>query len=244
MDAQGENLQQLTSSKAEEWGATWINRDEVSFLRQNGDSITRHRLHLPSGKESEDRQPANCLLDDKNMLYNKEGTKGLFVCKGEIYLLDIETGFVKHLTESIAGTSAYPSWGKDESSIIFTNNKAGSNDIYALNLETMEVTSLVKGSANEERGAVSPDGKHLVFSSDISHKGNQDIMLLNMETQETRVIIDTPGTELIARWSGDGEQLYYGSNAAGNWEIYVYDLASGESRRLTNEPAFDGDPRV
>ena len=42
--------------------------------------------------------------------------------------------------------------------------------------------------------------------------------------------------------SPDGQQLAFQSHKDGNWEIYTLRLDSGQVKRLTNQPAYDGAP--
>ena len=46
-----------------------------------------------------------------------------------------------------------------------------------------------------------------------------------------------------ARFSRDGAQVVYGAvDEAGNWDVYLYNLASRSNRRLTFDPALDTNP--
>lgn len=45
-----------------------------------------------------------------------------------------------------------------------------------------------------------------------------------------------------ANWSPDDERLVYQSNAAGNWDLYVLELATGSIRRIVDDPAADITP--
>ena len=46
MDTDGKNQIALTKTNFEEWSPTWIRENEISFLRQEGDSIFRIKLNL------------------------------------------------------------------------------------------------------------------------------------------------------------------------------------------------------
>lgn len=86
MDTESLKVRQLTSSPLEEWGPSWINQNEISFLRQQNDKITRCKLNLKTGEESILEQPKPCILDDKNALYF--GYLQLFACNSDLFLLD------------------------------------------------------------------------------------------------------------------------------------------------------------
>lgn len=42
--------------------------------------------------------------------------------------------------------------------------------------------------------------------------------------------------------NAEGSQLAFASDRSGSWDLYVLDLASGETARITNDAAYDGHP--
>jgi Tol biopolymer transport system component len=44
------------------------------------------------------------------------------------------------------------------------------------------------------------------------------------------------------RWSPDGGRIAFDSNAAGDWDIFEVGANGGKSRRMTTNPANDGNP--
>lgn len=243
---QGKNkqAQQLTYGPQEEWGPSWINANVISFLREDHGNIKRIQLNLETQQEIEIPQPFNCTLDDKNALFSPINQSQLFSCQKDIFFTSNARGPIINLTQDIPGTSAYPSWSHDYKGVVVTSNSNGNNNIYLIDIESKQITPLVKGPSNDERGTISPNGKFLAYSSDQFEKGNQDILLKDLETGTTVNISNSPGTELIARWSGNGKAIYYGSDKNGNWDILKYDLKTEKITPITSNPAFDGDPRI
>jgi Tol biopolymer transport system component len=244
MDSNGENKTALTQTELEEWGPTWINENEISFLRQNGDSIFRIKLNLKTKKESKLKHPTNCILDDKNILYSPSKQYELYSCKNDIFIFNPNNNELKNITQNLNGEARYPSWSNDGNSLIFTSNHLGTNELFSYEIETEKALQLTDSDSNNERGELSPDRKLLAYSSDYFEKGNQDILIKNLETGEIKNISKSPGMELIARFSKNGKKLYYGTNKDGNWEIYSHDLSTGKETQLTMNKEFDGDPRV
>lgn len=243
MDSEGNILEQITDDASEEWGPTWLNDNEISYLSQSGNTITIIRYNLLSKEKTIIPHPDNCLIDDKNILYSPAGYQQLYTCKGEIYVVDQILEKTEHVTASISGEANYPSW-INENEILFTSNHEGDNDIYRLNLLTNKLKNLTDSKSNDERADLSPDGKLLLYSSDRFEKGNQDIVIQAIESNEITRVTATKATELIARWSKHHKRIYYGSNKDGNWEIYGYKLKKRTVKRLTKNDQFDGDPRV
>lgn len=244
MDSDGGNIRQLTSLESEEWGPTWITENVISFLRQQGDSISRYSLNILTKEEIQLGHPTNCILDDKNILYAKNLPLQLYECDGNIFLFNSETTRTTNLTENLDGVSAYPSWTEDFQKIIFTNNQDGNNNIYMMDISSKVISTLITFPSNDERAELSPDGRLLVFSSNRDNSNNQDIFIKDLETGSVENLTKSEGNELIARWSQDGNTIYFGSNTDGNWEIYSFSLGTRETKRLTDDASFDGDPRI
>ncbi|QCK15711.1 TolB family protein [Mangrovivirga cuniculi] len=244
MDANGKNQIALTQNQEEDWAPTWIDKNNISFLRQKGDSIVRVKLNLRNGKESTLSHPVDCNLTDKNTLYSSNKTHELYSCKDDIFILNPENGKSINITINLKGKALYPGWSSDGNKVLFTSNHSGTNEIYLYDLNSKDIIQLTDSDSNNERGDLSPDGKLLIYSSDYFEKGNQDILIKNLDTGEIKHISNSPGMELIARFSSDGNDIFYGSNKDGNWEIYSYNLNSETHTRLTNNKEFDGDPRV
>ena len=133
---------------------------------------------------------------------------------------------------------------KSKQSLIFTSNHLGSNQLFQYDIESKQTLQLTNSNSNNERGELSPNRKLLVYSSDYFEKGNQDIVVKDLENGEVKNITNSPGMDLIARFSNDGKNIYFGTNKDGNWEIYIYNLDTEKQTRLTNNEAFDGDPRI
>jgi Tol biopolymer transport system component len=244
MYADGSNQVSLSQNPFEEWAPTWINEDEITFLRQENDAIKRIKLNLNTREESRLEMPSNCNLDDKNVLYSAANQYELYSCKDDIFLLDTKTDEIGNITEKINGKALYPSWSQDGKSLVYTSNHLGTNEVFLFDIESRETRQLTDSKANNERGELSPDGKFLLFSSDEFEKGNQEIVLKNLETGDLENISDSPGMELIARFSANGKNIYYGSNKDGNWEIYSCNLETRVHTQLTVNNEFDGDPRI
>lgn len=244
MDADGRNKVALTQTGLEEWSPAWINKTEISFLRQKGDSIFRIKLNLKTKEESKLRHPENCILDDKNILYSSSNQYQLYSCKSDIFIFNPENNELNNITENLNGQARYPSWSNDGKSVVFTSNHLGTNDVFLFEIDEEEIIQLTDSNSNNERGELSPDKKFLAYSSDYFEKGNQEILIKNLETDEIKNVSKSSGIELIVRFSKYGKKLYYGTNKDGNWEIYSYDLETEEQTRLTNNDEFDGDPRI
>lgn len=87
-------------------------------------------------------------------------------------------------------------------------------------------------------------GEVIFFSAD--RYGNDDLFVVNTEGRILR-LTDSPANERDPSLSPDGRSLVFSSDAAGNFDIYVWDLATDETRQLTlnqgqnTQPSWGGD---
>ncbi len=95
-------------------------------------------------------------------------------------------------------------------------------------------------------GAISPDGKRIVFVRE--QQGNYDLWIQNIDGSDLRRLTDTPQGEYEPAFSPDGSKLAFISNrdSDGNvrhTSLYMMDIASGKTTRLTfSHRASDGGP--
>ncbi|HVO69774.1 MAG TPA: hypothetical protein VMT24_07000, partial [Aggregatilineaceae bacterium] len=52
-------------------------------------------------------------------------------------------------------------------------------------------------------------------------------------------IIDTGADDIQPRFSPDGRYVVFSSNATGNWDVFVYDIATKNTYQLTTSPHTD-----
>ena len=238
-----QDITQVTFSTYDEWAPVWVDPQTISYLRQEDSGIKRIVQNLDSGTSAEIDHPKPCRLDDKNAMYNPSNKNTLFGCNGELYIQNALNSQYDILTYDITAYASYPEWVND-STITFTVRKDGNNEIAIMNLRRKSVSYITNSNSNDERSTVSPDGKFILYSSDLRQPGNQDLMLMNLETSEITAIVQSPGNELIGRWNSTGDKIYFGSDMNGNWEIYSLEIHTNKTTQLTNHRSFDGDPRL
>jgi len=95
-------------------------------------------------------------------------------------------------------------------------------------------------------GAISPDGKRVVFVREVH--GNYDLWMQNLDGSDLVQLTSTDYGEYEPSFSPDGQAIAFVSNrdSGGNvrrTSIYIMTLATGETRRITNaRAASDGGP--
>ena len=145
--------------------------------------------------------------------------------------------------------------------VVFTSERRGNPDLYALELEgSGEPRLLIDSSAMEDQVAFSPDGSSIAFVSTAS--GNADIYVLPFTPQTSQDlatatnVTNDPGGDFRPDFSPDGARIAFTTDrdtpVSGHpifaftrqreGDVYVMDRDGGNLQRLTATPDWDGSP--
>ena len=93
----------------------------------------------------------------------------------------------------------------------------------------------------ESAGAWAPDNRRLAFVT--FSKGDNFLSIVDIETRDTKHI-RVPGLESISNlaWSPDGATIALAGQTTGVSDLFLFDVASGQVRRLTNDKWADLQP--
>lgn len=124
--------------------------------------------------------------------------------------------------------------------MLFSSNRAGNSEIYALNLGNQVLTRLTNNAAQDVQPALAPDSNQVVYAS--NQNGNNEIYLISVNNQTPVNLTNHAGDDQQPTWSPDGNWIAFTTNRDGNQEIYVMRRDGSEIRNLTNNGANDFEP--
>jgi TolB protein len=120
----------------------------------------------------------------------------------------------------------------------YSARASGNLNIYIGDLAGSAPVQLTSSTANETGPAFSPDGAQIAYYA-YNGNGPADIWLMAADGSNVRRITNTGSAdERVVTWSPEGTQLAYHSDADGDFDIYVFDVNTGQTRNLTNS-GFD-----
>ena len=131
-----------------------------------------------------------------------------------------------------------PAWSPDGCHIVYQANCGGSYDIWAVDSSGGNPTQLTHTSGTDEREPDwSPDGSQIVYRVSAAgsyHNSDGELWVMSAGGSNQQRL---GGTMILGRsptWSLDGQKVLFMSERSGRWQIYVYDLHTGNTSRLTS----------
>ena len=155
----------------------------------------------------------------------------------EIDVYDTLMREVKHLTTGTAKDrmNVAPIWSADGEFIVYTQEQSKGTDsnVFLVEVASAQSTLLTPHDGEHTYSAndVSPDGKHVLITSNASD-GYDNVGLLDIANKKIRWLTNDKWRISGESFSPDGKFLTYAANVDGNTDIYLYDVASGKAHAL------------
>jgi dipeptidyl aminopeptidase/acylaminoacyl peptidase len=201
------------------------------------DMVMREVKHITTNT-SQDKRNTNPIWskDGKFIVYSQEQAKGT---DANIFLAEVATGqstwLTPHAGEKLFSANAVSPDGKR---ILLSSNAAnGYENIGLLEIATKKIAWVTKDKWEIRGGEFSPDGKHITFSANVD--GNEDIYLHHLSTGKSTALPLPKGVNQPAgghsAFTADGSRLlYYHNGPTAPGDLWVYQLASGQSQPITH----------
>lgn len=125
--------------------------------------------------------------------------------------------------------------------IAFVSNRDGNDEIYMMDYDGANPTRITFNKIKDYMPAWSPDQRTIAFTS---YRGDSAGLYLRNIYEGKETLVSAKGTNYSAAFSPDGKKLAFCSSLSeqGNAEIYVLDLETMKTKRLTFNSATDTAP--
>lgn len=142
----------------------------------------------------------------------------------------------RHMIAAFPGINSAPAWSPNgqEMAMALSMGHGAKTDLYLMNLKTRHLTRLTDFATNTSP-RFSPDGQHLLFTSDRS--GEPQIYQMNLQTRQTKRLTFQGFKNFSAVYTPDGQSIvfmYQGSSGDGAINIAKLNLSSGVMQVLTD----------
>jgi Tol biopolymer transport system component len=160
----------------------------------------------------------------------------------DLYVVPAAGGIERRLTDHPA-PDALPRWSRDGRWIYFTSERSGNWQIYRVRPEGGEPERVRTNPYREWQVEPSPDGRSIAFLS--NKAGPEYLYTMDLATGAERVLVRHGNSSILGNpsWSPGSDRLTFSSNWRIGHQIYLFDLAKGEERRLTEFRAGGCEPR-
>lgn len=163
----------------------------------------------------------------------------------ELYSIPLLGGAETRLTTTPSVTETDAALSRDGTRLAYSADPTGSAKIWIANSDgTQPVRATPVGfglEASPDAGpAWHPDSRNNRLAYVSTGGGTADIYNLPVGGTPTLLAGGSNSAEITPAFSPDGNMLSYSSNISGDTELYVRDLTSGTSTRLTNRAMTDG----
>ncbi len=164
----------------------------------------------------------------------------------DLYAVDMSNGRVFPITlDSSNEINAF--WSPDGSSLLFQSDRPDENgvrqwQIYELTISTGTVRKLSDGSTIDVDPQYANNGGQIVFRSYTEAGGNSVLNVMNADGSNRRAITSADEDATNASWSPQDRYIAYQSNLDGDLDVYVYEVASGQTRKISDNTIADYAP--
>jgi tricorn protease len=178
----------------------------------------------------------------------------------EVYLMPAEGGVPERLTYTATLSRDYV-WDRmgpnnlvmawqDSNTIVYRSRQREANDFKGHLFKVSRTGGLSEQLPLPRGGfcSFSPDGKRMVynrihreFRTWKRYRGGQadDVWLYDFETKATTNITNNPAQDIIPMWGGERVYFLSDRDELRRMNLYTYDLATGETRKLTDFTEYD-----
>ena len=161
----------------------------------------------------------------------------------ELAIVEVSSGdILRKIDLDEVGAIAQPAWSPNGQYIAFSGMQGGVSDIYVWDVETGALRQLTNDKFADLQPAWSPDGTTIAFASDRGgitdfenlRYSKPQIALANFNTGAVEVL-DLFGNvkHINPQYAPDGRSVYFVSDQDGFSDIYQYEFATTDIRRIT-----------
>lgn len=179
-----------------------------------GDGL--HVLDLSTGKNTAFG------YDGYGIIWSPDDTRLLFTTTFNLYLVNSDGTNLEKINTEASQVLATVGWLPDNQGIIYSMLTGAGFELRRYDLESGEIEALFTINNKAGYGALSPDGKWLVFADRVSEAINWSIFVSRLDGSERRLIAEPEvPTSFTSVWGPDGNWLVINTKTSDGKQIPV-----------------------
>ena len=187
---------------------------------------------------------ANSPIYIDQLRYRSDGRGYLPAAYTQIFVLSVDGGHPRQLTDGPYNHTGGFSWAKDSQSLIFAANRhkdgmydPNNSEVYELNINNKEVRSLTDRQGPDSNPVVSPDGQsiaYLGFDDKLDGYHVRKLYVMDRNGNNPRLISGSLDRDVSnIQWKSNSNGLFFQYDDEGNTKIASISL-DGAIKNLTN----------
>jgi TolB protein len=148
-----------------------------------------------------------------------------------VYVQSLRDG-ARHKVAAFKGSNSAPAWAPDGKRLAVVLTRDQASQIYLINVDGSGLTRLTQGGNIDTEPVFSPDGQSVYFTSD--RGGSPQIYRVSAGGGEPKRLTFSGSYNVSPTISPDGRYLAYIGREDGRFRVVLLELASGQTRVLTD----------
>jgi len=213
----------------------------IAYVQKQG---KRYELRVA---DADGQNPRTVVRSDEPLIspmFSPDGARLVYVSfedkKPVVYVQSLADGNRRKVA-AFKGSNSAPAWSPDGRRLAVVLTRDEASQIYLINADGSGLNRLTQGGNIDTEPVFSPDGQTIFFTSD--RGGSPQIYRVSANGGDPKRVTFGGSYNVSPAISPDGKLLSYISRDEGRFRVALLDLASGQSRVLTDtardeSPAF------
>ncbi|MHB0973489.1 MAG: Tol-Pal system beta propeller repeat protein TolB [Thiobacillus sp.] len=204
----------------------------IAYVQKQG---RRYELKVA---DADGQNPRTVMRSSESVIspkFSPDGARIAYVSfedrKPVVYVQSLRDGHRRKLA-AYKGSNSAPAWAPDGRKLAVVLTRDGASQIYLVNADGSGLARLTRGGNIDTEPVFSPDGKTLYFTSD--RGGSPQIYRMAVSGGEAKRVTFNGSYNVSPAISPDGRYLTYINRDEGRFSVALLELASGQTRLLTD----------
>ena len=204
----------------------------IAYVQKQG---RRYALEVA---DADGQNPRTVMRSNESVIspkFSPDGTRVAYVSfedkKPIVYVQSLQDGQRRRIA-AFKGSNSAPAWAPDGRRLAVVLTRDGASQIYLINADGSGLTRLTRGGNIDTEPVFTRDGQTLYFTSD--RGGSPQIYRMAASGGEAKRVTFNGSYNVSPAISPDGRYLAYISREDGRFRVTLQELASGQTRVLTD----------